>query len=114
MSNYPESADGLEQDVVDAGYPVEELEELIGLSQEEFRESVSEFGPGQNWVDGDARDFQTDVDWNLQDAIDAAEYGQFDVANKHLGDAANYLLFLKAVINRWERETTVSESEAEA
>lgn len=106
--------DSLEQDVVDAGYPAEELDELIDLSQEEFRQSVTEFGPGQNWMDGDARNFQTDIDWNLQDAIDAAEYGHFDVANKHLGDAVNYLLFLKAVIDRQEREAMSSEGEVEA
>lgn len=106
--------DGLEQDVVDAGYPVEELDELIDLSQEEFRQSLTEFGPGQNWVEGDARDFRADVEWNLQDAIDAAEYGRFETANKHLGDAVNYLLFLKAVIDRQEREATASESEVEA
>jgi hypothetical protein len=104
----------VEQELVEAGYPIDELAELTDASQRQFEGVLESYPDGDNWSDSSARDFRADVVWNLQDTIDAAEYGQFDVASKHLGDALNYLIFLKAVIGRWEREATVSESEVEA
>jgi hypothetical protein len=103
----------VEQELVEAGYPADDLAELVEDSQRQFEEALENHPDGDNWSDGSARDFRADVEWNLQDAIDAAEYGQFDVANKHLGDTMNYLLFIKAVVDGWEREATVGENESE-
>lgn len=110
----PEHDDTLtvEQRLVEAGYPEHSLAELVRNSQQQFEKALENYPDGDNWSDGSPRDFRADVEWNLQDAIDAAEYGHFETADKHLADALNYLLFIKAVMDDREREATVSEPES--
>lgn len=99
--------------LVEAGFPVEELAELIEDSQQQFKEALDNYPDGDNWSEGEPRDFQDDIAWNVQDAIDAGEYNQFDTTDKHLGDTLNYVLFTKAAINNWKREALAGKNKSE-
>ena len=89
----------VDEDVVAAGYPVGELNQAILSSQEQFRIGLTEWGEGDNWTDANPRDLANAVERNARDAVLAFEDGNHAEARQEIGDALNYLLFLRNLIS---------------
>ena len=89
----------VDEDVAEAGYPVGALNQAILSSQEGFRSGLSEWEEGDNWTGGSPRGLADAVDRNATNAAIAFERGDYMAARKEVGDALNYLLFLRDLIS---------------
>ena len=89
----------VDEDVVEAGYPVGTLNQAILSSQERFRTGLTEWGEGDNWTDANPRELAVAVNRNARDAALAFVDGHHAEARQEIGDALNYLLFLRNLIS---------------
>ena len=89
----------VDEDVVEAGYPVCALNQAILSSQERFRIGLTEREEGDNWTDGDPHGLAADVCRNAKGAVLTFEDGHHAEARQEIGDALNYLLFLRNLIS---------------
>jgi hypothetical protein len=85
----------VDEDVVEAGYPIGALNQAILSSQERFRIGLTGWAEGDNWTDANPRDLANDVGRDARGAVLALEDGDHAEARKKIGDALNYLLFLR-------------------
>lgn len=95
----------IDEDAVEAGYPVAELNETLDAAQEKFLWALADWPEGDNWSDKNPRRLARAVDRNARSAAFKMVDGDFMAARKELGDALNYLLFLQAIVGRWEAES---------
>jgi uncharacterized protein YegP (UPF0339 family) len=92
----------VDEDVVEAGYPVYALNQAILSSQERFRIGLTEREEGDNWTDGDPHGLAVAVHRNARSAALALDDGHHAEARQQIGDALNYLLFLRNLISMRE------------
>lgn len=98
------SQSALDRVLVEAGYPADELDELLEYAQGKFDRGLDNHPEGDNWSGANPRDLANGVDQNARSAVLKAERGEFHLARRELGDSLNYLLFAWAVLNRMEDE----------
>ena len=84
----------VDEDVVEAGYPVGALNQAILVSQERFRAGLPKWGEGDRWTSA-PRDLANAVGRDARGAVLALEDGDHAEARREIGDALNYLLFIR-------------------
>lgn len=89
----------VDEDVVAAGYPVYALNQAVLSSQERFRIGLTEREEGDNWTDANPHDLAVAVHRNTRSAALALDDGHHAEARQEIGDALNYLLFLRNLIS---------------
>ena len=88
----------VDEDVIEAGYPVGALNQAILVSQERFRAGLPKWGEGDRWTSA-PRDLANGVARNARGAVLELEDGNHAEARQEIGDALNYLLFLRDLIS---------------
>jgi len=77
----------------EAGFPAEDLDDLLTEAEERFSSNVEKHGRGQNWLNDEARWHIWKACDELFQARDCAHADRLYPTRLHMADALNHMLF---------------------